>query len=131
MRSPVKNLAAILGVCGICAAAVIPAASAAPAADGAPLGAWRTTNNCFLIAFYLTGDGRAQAAYMTGEEDTNAVWTWDGSTLTISSKMFDLDNFSGRLANDSIEADYVWHDLDNNKLNRQACTFERFTPLGL
>jgi hypothetical protein len=40
-----------------------------------------------------------------------------------------LDRFTGRLANNRLEADYVWHDLDKDQLNRQACVFERFTPL--
>ena len=48
-----------------------------------------------------------------------------------TSRSFDLDNFTGRLTNDHIEADYVWHDLDKDQLNRQACVFERFTPLGI
>jgi hypothetical protein len=39
--------------------------------------------------------------------------------------------FSGRVVIDHIEADYVWHDLDNDKLNRQACVFEKFTPFGI
>ena len=56
----------------------------------------------------------------TGEQDGNATWTWDGNTLKIASKMFDLDSFDGHLANGGIEADYVWHDLDNDKLNRQV-----------
>ena len=118
----VLALSAALGVC---------AGFAAYAAEGAPTGAWRTTNGCFLVAFYLTEDGRAQAAYMTGEQDANASWTWDGGTLKITSKSFDLDTFSGHLANDQIEADYVWHDLDKDQLNRQACVFERFNPVGL
>jgi hypothetical protein len=105
-----------------------PATGAAP---GAPIGAWRTTNGCFLVAFLLTEDGRAQAAYMTGEQEDNAAWTWDGSTLKITSKSFDLDTFVGRLASDQLEADYVWHDLDKDQLNRQVCVFERFMPFGL
>ena len=109
-----------------------PSASApATGAPGAPIGAWRTTNGCFLIAFLLTESGRAQTAYMTGEQEDNAAWTWDGSTLKITSKSFDLDTFVGRLANDQLEADYVWHDLDKDQLNRQACVFERFMPFGL
>ena len=103
----------------------------AHAADTAPIGAWRTTSGCFLLAFILTDGGRAQAVYMTGEEDENAAWTWDGTTLKITSKMFDLDTFSGRVILDHIQADYVWHDLDNDKLNRQTCEFEKFTPFGI
>ena len=129
MRNLARAFAAILSMCGICAAVTLPAVYAAESA--APLGAWRTTNNCFLIAFYLTENGRAQAAYMTGEQDADAAWTWDGNTLKITSKMFDLDQFSGHLASGSIEADYVWHDLDKDELHTQACTFERFTPFGL
>ena len=104
---------------------------AASAAEAAPVGAWRTTGNCFMLAFILTDGGRAQAVYMTGEEDQNAAWTWDGTTLKITSKMFDLDTFTAHLADDRLEADYVWHDLDNDKLNRQACEFEKFTPFGI
>src|SRR5882762_9735427 len=112
-----------------CGAYVLSIAPAAYAAEGAPLGAWRTTNDCFLAAFALTEDGRAHAVYMTGERDEDAAWTWDGSTLTITSKTFDLDHFTGRLANNSLQADYVWHDLERDQLNRQACVFERFAPL--
>ena len=60
----------------------------------------------------------------------NAVWTWDGSTLRIASATFPLDRFTGHLANDRIEADYVWHDLDRDQLNPQTCVFERFTGRG-
>ena len=121
-----KALVIMLIACG---AYVLSIATGAYAAEGAPLGAWRTTNDCFLAAFVLTEDGRARAVYMTGERDENAAWTWDGSALSISSKTFDLDRFTGRLANNRLEADYVWHDLDKDQLNRQACVFERFTPL--
>ena len=103
-------------------------AGAGHAAQNAPTGGWETTNQCFLAAFVLREDGRAQAAYMTGEQDDNAAWTWDGSTLTITSRIFDLDKFTGRLVNDRIEADYVWHNQDTNQLNSQSCAFERFTP---
>jgi len=123
-----KALVMILVAGGACVAAFPPVAYSA---EGAPLGAWRTTNGCFLVAFLLTEGGRAQAAYMTGEQDENAAWTWDGSMLKITSRSFDLDTFTGRLTSDHIEADYVWHDLDKDQLNRQACVFERFTPLGL
>jgi len=123
-----KPLVMMLIACGAYVASIAPRAYAA---EGAPLGAWRTTNDCFLAAFVLTEDGRARAVYMTGERDENAAWTWDGSALSITSKTFDLDRFTGRLANNRLEADYVWHDLDKDQLNRQACVFERFTPLGL
>jgi hypothetical protein len=127
MAGLVKTLAVILVAGGACVTAFPPAY----AAEAAPLGAWRTTNGCFLVAFILMEGGRAQAAYMTGEQDENAAWTWEGGMLKIASRSFDLDNFTGRLTNDHIEADYVWHDLDKDQLNRQACIFERFTPLGL
>ena len=126
MRDLVKTLVMLLIACGACVSFIAPAASAA---EGAPTGAWRATNECFLAAFILTDDGRARAFYMTGERDENAAWTWDGSTLTITSPTFDLDRFAGRLTNNHVEADYTWHDLDRDQLNRQACVFERFTPL--
>ena len=74
------------------------------------IGAWRTTNECFLAAFILTGSGRAQTVYLSGERDDNAAWTLDGGTLRITSQAFPLDRFTGHLTNDLIEADYVWHD---------------------
>jgi len=126
MRDLVKTLVMLLIASGACVSFIAPAADAA---EGAPTGAWRATNECFLAAFILTDDGRARAFYMTGERDENAAWTWDGSTLTITSPTFDLDRFAGRLTNNHVEADYTWHDLDRDQLNRQACVFERFTPL--
>ena len=128
MPGLVKTLVMILVACGACVPAIAPAAYGA---EGAPIGAWRTTNKCFLAAFVLTEGGRAQAVYLTGERDDNAAWTWDGATLRITSPAFDLDRFAGRLTNDHVEADYVWHDLDKDELYRQACVFERFTPLEL
>ncbi|HEX5279954.1 MAG TPA: hypothetical protein VFW28_07730 [Micropepsaceae bacterium] len=104
------------------------ALTAAHAAQNPPLGAWQTTNQCFLVGFLLNNDGRALAAYMTGETDSNAAWTWDGSTLTITSHVFDLDKFTGRVVSGGIEADYVWHNNDTNQLNRQSCAFQRVTP---
>jgi hypothetical protein len=95
-----------------------------------PIGAWRATNECFLAAFILTGNGRAQAVYLSGERDDNAAWILDGGTLRITSQAFPLDRFTGRLTNDRVEADYVWHDLEKDELNRQSCIFERFTPFG-
>jgi len=94
------------------------------------IGAWRATNECFLAAFILTGNGRAQAVYLSGERDDNAAWTLDDGTLKITSQAFPLDRFSGRLTNDRVEADYVWHDLEKDTLNPQTCVFERFTPPG-
>jgi hypothetical protein len=122
----VRVLVMMLIAFGLCAPTTAPTAYAA---DGAPLGAWRTTNDCFLAAFVLTENGRVRAVYQTGERDENAAWTWDGSTLTITSPTFDLDRFAGQLKNEHLEADYVWHDLDKDQLNRQACVFERFAPL--
>ena len=71
------------------------------------IGAWRTTNKCFLAAFILIESGRAQAVYLSGERDDNAAWTLDGGTLRITSQAFPLDRFTGHLTNDRIEADYV------------------------
>jgi hypothetical protein len=107
------------------------AAVASYAAEGAPLGAWRTTNQCFLAIFVLTQDGHAQAAYLSGEREENATWTWDGSTLTIMSPTFPLDRFTGHLTTDGIDADYTWHDLDRDQLNEQTCRFERTEPIRL
>ena len=107
---------------GACAAAI---ASAAYGAEGAPVGFWRTTNQCFLAVFVLTENGHAQAAYESGEQEANATWTWDGTTLTITSPMFPEDKFTGRVADDHVQAEYVWHDLDKDQLNQQSCVFER------
>jgi len=106
-------------------------APATYSAEGAPLGFWRTTNQCFLEVFVLTEGGHAQAAYETGEQEANAAWTWDGTTLTITSPMFPEDKFTARIADDRVEADYVWHDLDRNQLNEQACVFERINARRL
>jgi hypothetical protein len=127
MRSLVKTFVLIFVAC----IAGVGAVAAGYAAEGAPLGAWRATNDCFLAVFILTEGGHAQAAYLSGEHEDKAAWTWDGSTLKITSPTFDLDSFTGHLANDRLEADYVWHDLDKDQLNRQACVFERFMPLLL
>jgi hypothetical protein len=51
-------------------------------------------------------------------------------TLRITSQAFPLDRFTGQLINDRVEADFVWHDLRKDELNRQTCIFERFTPFG-
>jgi hypothetical protein len=89
------------------------------------IGAWVSANGCFLAAFTLTEKGRAQAMYVSGERDDNAAWTLDSGTLRITSQAFALDGFTGHLTNDRIEADYIWHDLAKDALNRQACIFER------
>jgi hypothetical protein len=94
------------------------------------IGAWRATNGCFLAAVTLTGNGRAQAVYLSGERDDNAAWTLDDGTLRITSRAFPLDRFTGQLINDRLEADYVWHDLQKDELNRQTCIFERSAPSG-
>jgi hypothetical protein len=114
-----------------CAAGACAIAFAAYAAESAPLGAWRTTNQCFLALFVLSQDGRAQAAYLSGEREENATWMWDGTTLTITSPMFPRDSFTGRLTTDGVDADYTWHDLDRDQLNQQTCRFERVEPIRL
>ena len=101
---------------------------AAYAAQTAPLGAWRTSNGCFLSTFFLSENGDAQAVYLSGERDDYAAWTWEDGILKIVSQDYPLDSFSGRLANDHVEADYVWHDFDKDELNPQTCSFERFAP---
>ena len=116
---------------GIFAMGLVALAALAHAAEGAPVGFWRATNDCFLAVFVLTENGHAQAAYKSGEQEPNGMWTWDGSTLKITSPMFPEDEFTGRLANDRVEADYVWHDLDRDQLNRQSCVFERVEPMRL
>ena len=93
-------------------------------------GAWRATNECFLAAFLLSEGGRAETVYVSGERDDSAAWTWDGSALRITSATFPLDRFTGHLMNDRVEADYVWHDLERDRLNSQTCVFERFAPSG-
>jgi hypothetical protein len=114
------------------AASAAAITSAAYAAEGAPIGFWRTTNQCFLEVFVLTEGGHAQAAYESGEQEANAAWTWDGTTLTISAPMFPEDKFTARVADDDhVQADYVWHDLDKDQLNQQACAFERIMPRRL
>ena len=72
----------------------------------------------------------ADALEAAGLSDDNAVWTWDGSTLRITSATFPLDRFTGHLTNDRVEADYVWHDLERDQLHGQTCVFERFAPSG-
>jgi hypothetical protein len=106
-------------------------AGAAYAADMPPVGAWRTTNQCFLAVFLLTDNGRAQAAYLSGEREENASWTWDGSTLMITSPAFPLDSFAAHVRGENLEADYTWHDLERDQLNRQTCVFERVEPVKL
>ena len=109
---------------GMFAMGAIALATGAYAAVGAPVGFWRATNDCFLAVFLLGENGHAQAAYTSGEQEQNGMWTWDGTTLKITSPMFPRDEFTGHLANDRVEAEYVWHDLDKDQLNRQSCVFE-------
>jgi hypothetical protein len=123
MRSLVKHLTATMAAGSAFLFAISPLALAA---DTPPVGVWRATNDCFLAAFVLSDGGRAQAIYLSGERDESAAWTWDGRTLKITSRTFPLDSFDGHLTEDRVEADYVWHDLDKDQLNRQACVFERF-----
>jgi hypothetical protein len=61
-------------IAGLAGAAAWPLAAQAQQL----VGAWRATNQCFLAAFILMEGGRTQAAYLSGERDDNAVWTWDG-----------------------------------------------------
>jgi len=126
MRRCSKVMAALLLLAG-----ALGGVRFAAAAEGPPIGAWRTTNQCFLAIFVLSENGRAQAAYLSGERDENASWSWDGTVLTITSASFPLDRFSGRLTSDGIDADYTWHDLDRDEFHRQTCFFERVTPPGL
>jgi hypothetical protein len=111
---------------GLVAGLVCSAPIALPAqgADGAPLGFWRATNDCFLAVFLLGENGHAQTAYQSGEQDANGGWTWDGTTLKITSPMFPLDEFTAHVASDRVEAEYAWHDLERDQLNRQSCVFE-------
>lgn len=127
MRDFVRLCALALAMCG----AAAPSVSAADAALDAPLGAWRTTNDCFLAIFILSEGGRTLTAYRSGEKDDKATWSWNGATLSIVSPTFDKDSFAGRLVGERLEADYVWHDLDKDELHTQACAFERFSPFGL
>jgi hypothetical protein len=121
-----RDFLTLLGGAAAGAVAVWPLAASAQQL----VGAWRTTNECFLTAFVLIDGGRAQNAYLSGERDDNAAWTWDGGTLQITSATFPLDRFGGHLTNDRIEAEYVWHDLEKDQLHSQTCVFERGTPSG-
>jgi hypothetical protein len=109
-------------------AAFMSIAGDAVGAADPPLGAWRSTNQCFLAAFLLAEDGRAQAIYLSGERDDDASWSWDGAMLKIVSRKFPLDGFDGRTADDRIEADYVWHELETDQYHREPCVFERVSP---
>ncbi len=126
MPALVKTIAMILAAASMAAVAVD-----AYAAEAAPIGAWRTTNECFLAVFVVVDNGSARAAYMSGERDDEAAWTWDGTTLKIISATFPMDSFTAHLANDRLEADYVWHDLDKDMLNRQSCIFEKVAQFRL
>jgi hypothetical protein len=100
----------------------------AGAAEATPVGGWRTTNECFLALLLLTEDGRARAAYLSGENDDNATWRWDGMMLTVTSMRFPLDRFGGRLTGGGLAADYVWHERETDLYHRQECTFEKVEP---
>jgi hypothetical protein len=76
------------------------------------VGGWRATNPCFLVAFVLMEGGRAQASYVSGERDDNAVWTWDGSTLRITSATFPLDRFTGHRV-EPITASTSWRGISS------------------
>jgi hypothetical protein len=127
MPAHIRPLAAML-LAGMLAPSSL---SAADVSRDTLAGVWRATNDCFLRFFVLIDGGRAQALYMTGERDENAVWTWDGATLHIVSQTFPLDRFDGKLTNDGVQADYTWHDLDRDQLNTQTCAFERYMPTGI
>jgi hypothetical protein len=105
-------------------ACAAPIVSPARGADGAPVGFWRATNDCFLAVFLIGANGHAQTAYQSGEQDETGAWTWDGTTLKITSPMFPQDQFTAHVASDRVEAEYVWHDLERDQLNRQSCVFE-------
>lgn len=123
-----RTLVLSVGLSAACAAAI---ASAVNAAEDAPIGFWRTTNECFLALLVIAEDGHAQAAYLSGEREDNAAWTWDGNTLKISSPMFPQDEFTAHVTGDRVEADYVWHDLQRDQLNHQSCVFERASAIRL
>jgi hypothetical protein len=118
-----QGLVATLALSVVICALTVPA----HAAERGPAGAWRTTNECFLAVFILGDGGRAAAAYLSGERDENAAWTWDGNILRITSQKFPLDSFTARVSESRIDAEYVWHDFDKDELNRQSCAFERVT----
>jgi hypothetical protein len=105
--------------------------SAADDTRDAPTGVWQTTNDCFLAAFVLIEDGRAQAVYSTGQRDENAIWTWADGVLRIVSLSFPSGRFTGHLTKDRLEADYIWNDSQRGRQARQACVFERYNPIGI
>jgi hypothetical protein len=110
--------------------ALLSFAGPATSAANPLLGTWRSTNRCFLAAFLLTEDGRAQAVYLSGESDDDASWSWDGTMLKIVSRKFPLDGFDARPVEDRLEADYVWHERETDAYHREPCVFERLTPTG-
>ena len=73
---------------GIFAIGLVALATGGYAAEGPPVGFWRATSDCFLAVFLLAENGHAQAAYQSGEQEPNGMWTWDGTTLKITSPMF-------------------------------------------
>jgi hypothetical protein len=125
-----KMLFAALPI-AFCAYFIAPAQDANTAEDvprgDAPLGAWRTTNECFLALIYVSADGSAQAAYLSGEHEDDAAWSWDGTTLTIIAPTFPQDSFTAQLADGGLAADYVWHELDTDMFHTETCLFEKVT----
>jgi hypothetical protein len=111
-----------------CCAFVVALSLGANAAEEPPLGAWRTTNQCFLALFYVSEDGSVQAAYLSGEHEDDATWSWDGMDLSITSPTFTQDSFTAHIADDGLEADYVWHDLEKDELHSEHCLFEKVMP---
>ena len=119
-----RGVGRVLGGLVISAVCASSMTTTAHSADGAPVGFWRATNDCFLAVFLIGANGHAQTAYQSGEQDDNGAWTWDGTTLKITSPMFPQDEFTAHVASDRVEAEYVWHDLERDQLNRQSCVFE-------
>jgi len=104
------------------------ATQTAVAAESSPVGAWRAAGDCFLSAFNLRPDGRAETRYLSGERDDNARWTYEGGILAITSEVFRADTFEGGISGDRIDAEFTWHDVDRDELFPQDCAFDRFIP---
>ena len=111
---------------GMLAIGLVALATGAYAAVGAPVGFWRATNDCFLAVFLLGENGHAQAAYTSGEQEQKRYVDLarhppsdHRSQRSLRARIDGTDP-----ANDRVEAEYVWHDLDKDQLNRQSCVFE-------